>query len=247
MSFHFYFNPDMKKILLLTVLTFSFGSMIAQNKGYWQQHVDYKMDVTMDVKNYQYKGKQELVYTNNSQDTLKKVYYHLFNNAFQPGSEMDARIQTIKDPDGRMVNKVVVAGKEVKESRIKTLKPTEIGFLKSQMCVCPGREVRGFCIFGETSSNSYSAKPFQPVTFWPAYTLRWPPAAPARACSPLVPPSRIGSQAGWSVFLPRQTTVTTRRPEPTGFSAWKNDTCFMPCIRRVDAHRGKASAALGHT
>ena len=120
----------MKKILLLTVLTFSFGSMIAQNKGYWQQHVDYKMDVTMDVKNYQYKGKQELVYTNNSQDTLKKVYYHLFNNAFQPGSEMDARIQTIKDPDGRMVNKVVVGGKDGKESRIKTLKPNEIGFLK---------------------------------------------------------------------------------------------------------------------
>ena len=120
----------MKKILLLTVLTFSFGSMIAQNKGYWQQHVDYKMDVTMDVKNYQYKGKQELVYTNNSQDTLKKVYYHLFNNAFQPGSEMDARIQTIKDPDGRMVNKVIVSGKEVKESRIQNLKPNEIGFLK---------------------------------------------------------------------------------------------------------------------
>ena len=128
LPFLFYIN--MKKILLLTVLTLSFGNLVAQNKGYWQQHVDYKMDVTMDVKNYQYKGKQELVYTNNSQDTLKKVYYHLFNNAFQPGSEMDARIQTIKDPDGRMVNKVVVAGKEVKESRIQNLKPNEIGFLK---------------------------------------------------------------------------------------------------------------------
>ena len=103
---------------------------MAQNKGYWQQKVDYKMDVTMDVKNYQYKGKQELVYTNNSQDTLKKVYYHLFNNAFQPGSEMDARIQSIKDPDGRMVNKVKVDGKDFKESRIKTLKPNEIGYLR---------------------------------------------------------------------------------------------------------------------
>ena len=120
----------MKKILLLTVLTLSFGNLVAQNKGYWQQHVDYKMDVTMDVKNYQYKGKQELVYTNNSQDTLRKVYYHLFNNAFQPGSEMDARIQTIKDPDGRMVNKIKVDGKDGKESRIKTLKPNEIGYLK---------------------------------------------------------------------------------------------------------------------
>lgn len=128
LPFLFYIN--MKKILLLTVLTLSFGNLVAQNKGYWQQHVDYKMDVTMDVKNYQYKGKQELVYTNNSQDTLKKVYYHLFNNAFQPGSEMDIRVQTIKDPDARMVNKIKVEGKDGKESRIKTLKPNEIGYLK---------------------------------------------------------------------------------------------------------------------
>ncbi|GAA4127563.1 M1 family metallopeptidase [Flavobacterium chungbukense] len=89
------------------------------------------MEVAMDVKNYQYKGKQELVYTNNSPDTLKKVFYHLFPNAFQPGSEMDARLHFIKDPDGRMVNKVKGAdGKEVKQSRIETLKPNEIGFLK---------------------------------------------------------------------------------------------------------------------
>ncbi len=85
----------------------------------------------MNVKNYQYKGNQELVYTNNSPDTLRRVYYHLYNNAFQPGSEMDARLQNIADPDSRMVNKIKNAeGKEVKESRIATLKPNEIGYLK---------------------------------------------------------------------------------------------------------------------
>jgi hypothetical protein len=104
--------------------------LVAQNKGYWQQHVDYKMDLVMDVKSYQYHGKQELVYTNNSPDTLRRVFYHLFNNAFQPGSEMDARIQSIKDPDARMVNKIKKDGKEIKESRIKTLKTNEIGYLK---------------------------------------------------------------------------------------------------------------------
>ena len=115
---------------LFLIAAFSFGiAGIAQNTSYWQQHVDYKMDVKMDVKTYQYKGKQELVYTNNSPDTLRKVYYHLFNNAFQPGSEMDARIQSIKDPDGRMVHKIKVGETEVKESRIKSLKPNEIGFL----------------------------------------------------------------------------------------------------------------------
>ena len=115
---------------LFLIAAFSFGvTGIAQNTSYWQQHVDYKMDVKMDVKTYQYKGKQELVYTNNSPDTLRKVYYHLYNNAFQPGSEMDARIQSIKDPDGRMVHKIKVGETEVKESRIKNLKPNEIGYL----------------------------------------------------------------------------------------------------------------------
>lgn len=121
----------MRKIILLSFLSFGLNSAFAQNAPYWQQHVDYEMEVAMDVKNYQYKGKQELVYTNNSPDTLRKVFYHLYPNAFQPGSEMDARLHSIKDPDGRMVNKVKSAdGKEVKQSRIETLKPNEIGFLK---------------------------------------------------------------------------------------------------------------------
>ena len=119
----------MKKLLLLSFVTLGFGSLIAQNNAYWQQHADYKMDVTMDVKEYKYKGTQELVYTNNSSDTLKKVYYHLYSNAFQPGSEMDARVSSIKDPDGRMVNKVKVGSNEIKESRIKTLQPNETGYL----------------------------------------------------------------------------------------------------------------------
>lgn len=89
------------------------------------------MEVTMDVKSYQYTGKQELLYTNNSNDTLKRVYYHLYNNAFQPGSEMDARLQSIQDPDGRMVTKVKNAeGKDTNKSRIAALQPNEIGFLK---------------------------------------------------------------------------------------------------------------------
>jgi hypothetical protein len=40
------------------------------------------------------------------------------------------RDHSIKDPDGRMVNKVKVDGKEVKVSRIEGFKPDEIGYLK---------------------------------------------------------------------------------------------------------------------
>ena len=89
------------------------------------------MEVSMNVETYQYKGKQKLVYTNNSADTLRRVYYHLYNNAFQPGSEMDIRSQSIADPDARFIKKTKDAdGKEVRESRIANLKPDEIGYLR---------------------------------------------------------------------------------------------------------------------
>jgi hypothetical protein len=119
----------MKKFLFLSLFPILALAQNNPNPGYWQQHVDYKMEVNMDVKKFQYKGKQEIVYTNNSPDTLHKVFYHLYNNAFQPGSEMDARLQSISDPDKRMVKTFKKEGKEVKESRISTLKPNEIGYL----------------------------------------------------------------------------------------------------------------------
>lgn len=63
------------KRFLVSILFLSTGLLIAQNNtSYWQQHVDYKMDVDMNVDNYQYTGTQELVYTNNSPDTLNQVF-----------------------------------------------------------------------------------------------------------------------------------------------------------------------------
>lgn len=121
----------MKKLVLLALL--SATGLYAQNNpnpGYWQQHVDYKMDVSMDVTTYRYTGKQQLVYTNNSKDTLNRVFYHLYNNAFQPGSDMDARLKAISDPDKRMVKTFKTPEKTTYESRISQLKPDEIGCLK---------------------------------------------------------------------------------------------------------------------
>ncbi len=118
------------KHILVTALALVFvlscassSDAVAQNSNssndcYWQQHVDYKMEIDMDVESYQYKGKQALVYTNNSPDVLNRVYYHLYFNAFQPGSEMDIRSRTIADPDGRVGD------------RISKLQPDEIGYIK---------------------------------------------------------------------------------------------------------------------
>ena len=86
------------KLVLSTLFTlFLFVASAQNNTGYWQQKVDYKMEIDMDVENHQYKGTQELTYSNNSPDTLYRVFYHLYFNAFQPGSEMDVRSRTIED------------------------------------------------------------------------------------------------------------------------------------------------------
>ena len=55
--------------------------------GYWQQEVNYKMVIDVNTKNHTYQGKQILEYKNNSPDTLNRVFYHLFFNAFRPNSE----------------------------------------------------------------------------------------------------------------------------------------------------------------
>ena len=97
----------MKNLFIIIVLSiFHVGNGQRNTNGYWQQHVDYTMEVEMDVENFNYSGKQQLIYTNNSPDTLQNVFFHLYFNAFQPGSEMDVRSRTIADPDSRVMNRI---------------------------------------------------------------------------------------------------------------------------------------------
>ena len=75
----------MKKLILLTLSLLPL-LMFSQNT-YWQQHVDYTMEIDVNVKDHTYSGEQKLVYTNNSPDTLRRVFYHLYFNAFKPGTD----------------------------------------------------------------------------------------------------------------------------------------------------------------
>ena len=132
----------MKKILFSFIIITA-GLVQAQNNtSYWQQHVDYRMEVDMNVENFKYTGTQELVYTNNSPDTLDRVFYHLYFNAFQPGSEMNARLESVADPDARMtVNKGTKENPEI-VSRITGLSPDQIGYLRVNSLTQDGAELK---------------------------------------------------------------------------------------------------------
>jgi len=92
----------MKKALFLII--FAYASLIAQSQayrspsneyywknaapfaGYWQQDVHYKIKANINEKTNIIAAQEELTYYNNSPDTLSFVYFHLYQNAFQPGS-----------------------------------------------------------------------------------------------------------------------------------------------------------------
>ncbi len=103
--------------LVLSLITGLCITLRAQDYR-WQQRAEYTMDVKLDVKTHKVTGTQKLVYYNNSNDTLNKVYYHLHFNAFQPGSMMDVRSRNIQDPDRRVGD------------RISKLSESEIGYQK---------------------------------------------------------------------------------------------------------------------
>ena len=130
----------------------------------WQQQVNYVMDIDMDVKNHQFTGLQQLTYTNNSPDTLNRVFYHLYFNAFQPGSMMDIRSRTIQDPDGRV------------RDRISKLSPEEIGYLRVSSLTQDGQPLE-FATVG-TILEVELDQPLLPKTIYPTgYGICWAGAA----------------------------------------------------------------------
>ncbi len=95
----------MKKLAFLSGALLSICA-VAQPSTYWQNHVDYRMEIDMDVNTHQFAGEQWLTFTNGSPDTIKEVFYHLYFNAFQPESMMDVRSRNIADPDGRVGDRI---------------------------------------------------------------------------------------------------------------------------------------------
>jgi hypothetical protein len=111
-----------KKILICHLFLLCYMIGVAQSR--WQQKVKYVMDVRLDVGTNKLTGKQQLSYTNNSPDTLDQLFYHVYWNAFQPGSMMDVR--------SRELGKITRGNRRDWDPRVKDrilhLKNDEIGY-----------------------------------------------------------------------------------------------------------------------
>jgi len=121
----------MKKLILAPCAMFIVFLAFSQPDR-WQQRVKYVMNIDMNVETNQFTGKQKLDYWNNSPDTLSRVFYHLYWNAFQPNSMMDNRSRR----QGTIVLRTDRNGNDLRDwdpriaDRIQNLKPDEYGYQK---------------------------------------------------------------------------------------------------------------------
>ncbi|MBD3631037.1 M1 family metallopeptidase [Cyclobacterium sp.] len=112
-----------------TLILTGFGPLSHAQSNRWQQSINYQIEVDMDVSSNRYQGRQTIAYSNHSPDTLTKVFFHLFYNAFQPNSMMDERSRTIADPDRRVGDRIV------------NLEPEEIGYMRVKSLLMNGKKV----------------------------------------------------------------------------------------------------------
>ena len=116
----------MKRLFLSVLLLCISVSFLFSQPDRWQQRVKYTMNIDMNVQTNQFKGNQKLEYSNNSPDTLTRVFYHLYFNAFQPNSMMDTR--------SRILGQTFFGNRQDWDPRVKdrilNLKPDEIGYHK---------------------------------------------------------------------------------------------------------------------
>ncbi len=124
-----------KKSVLLLILNFFFILAFAQPDR-WQQRVKYNINANVDVNTNLINGSENLEYSNNSPDKLDRVFFHLYWNAFQPGSEMDVRSQEL--------GKTLINGRQDWDSRVRDriskLTPDEIGYQKVKFLKLNGVE-----------------------------------------------------------------------------------------------------------
>ncbi len=131
----------MKKYLSgILIIIFTYNAGLAQDR--WQQRIKYNIDVRMDVATNRFAGTEKIEYTNNSPDTLKRIFMHLYWNAFQPGSSMDVRSQLLGQTylGKNKKNEDVYDWDARVKDRISKLKENEIGFQHVQSVTINGKQ-----------------------------------------------------------------------------------------------------------
>lgn len=130
----------MKKLSIVGIAILAIVSNVSAQADRWQQHIDYKINAALNVQTNIVKGTENIVYTNNSPDTLRKIYFHMYWNAFQPNSVMDLRSRELGKTTftSRRGTQMQDWDPRVRD-RIQQLKPEEIGYQRISQIAIAGK------------------------------------------------------------------------------------------------------------
>jgi Peptidase family M1 domain len=73
----------MRLLLFFTFIASSLLSFSQEEKPYFQQEVNYKIDVKLDDKKHQIDATESIEYINKSPNTINYIYFHLWPNAYK--------------------------------------------------------------------------------------------------------------------------------------------------------------------
>ena len=118
------YNPLVKPNTYRNVDNPNYWKNKMPNAAYWQQDVHYRINANIDEETDIISGDETLTYWNNSPDNLDFVYFHLYQNAFQPDSYLDElQKENGKSPKygnyeseklGTVIESIFVNGEKVK-------------------------------------------------------------------------------------------------------------------------------------
>jgi hypothetical protein len=128
------------KVLSMLAILLAISNFASAQADRWQQHINYNIKAGLDVNTNIVKGTEDIVYDNNSTDTLRKVYFHLYWNAFQPNSVMDIRSRELGKNmlTSRRGDQIPDWDARVKD-RIQNLNPEEIGYQRVSQVLIGGK------------------------------------------------------------------------------------------------------------
>ena len=141
------------------------------------------IDETTDIVD----GKEQLTYWNNSPDELKFVYFHLYQNAFQPGSYLD-NLQMAnnvkasygkyeKDKKGTDISSITVNGKTCKTELDNTIIKVFLNEpLKPNSSIQFGIDFKTYFDYGSTrrrmkAFNAFGNKHYDGVHWYPRISV----------------------------------------------------------------------------
>ena len=92
------------------ILVFFWSSLKATSQDYFQQEVNFNINVTLNDRKHELNGSLSIEYINKSPDTLSFLYFHLWPNAYSDNKTGLAREIFTRDGKGKLFNDPALKG-----------------------------------------------------------------------------------------------------------------------------------------